>query len=226
VTRTVIVTALVALVAASRAQAQTPSAEPGRVEIAVASLWLGGASFGERSANETTRDGSTVALFSTTTALDAAAAIELRFGVRLTRRIDVEAVASYARPVLVATVTSDVEAGAGPFIAEERLQQFSFGADLIWRFSPLRAHPRWTPFVLAGAQYLRQLHETNTLLDDGEMYEAGGGVKYAIRSRERGLWKAIGLRGDVRASVRTAGIDVDGRAHVSPAIAASVYALF
>ena len=216
--------ALIAI-AAARVGAQAPAGESGRFEIAVGPLWIGAASFGERPANETTANGSAQALFTTTTSLDAAAGIELRVGVRLTQHLDVEALASYARPTLTATVRSDLEAGPGPFTAEERLQQFSIGGAVLWRVRPLRAQPRMTPFVLGAVNYARQLHEAETVVDDGELYEAGGGVKYAIRSRDSGV-KSIGVRGDVRAIVRSAGLNIDGRAHVSPAIAASFYLRF
>jgi hypothetical protein len=36
----------------------------------------------------------------------------------------------------------------------------------------------------------------------------------------------IGVRGDARAIVRTADINVDGRAHVSPALTASFFVRF
>ncbi|HMD37365.1 MAG TPA: hypothetical protein VKH42_20460 [Vicinamibacterales bacterium] len=225
-TRLSLIAALTVLLAPVPARAQAPAAESGRFEVGVAPIWIGGASLGDRAANETTRDGGAVPLFTTTTTLDATIGVEFRFGVRVTRHIDVEAAGSYARPPLVATVRSDFEAGPGPFTAEERVRQFSMGGTVLWRLRALRRNPRWTPFVIGGVRYVRQLHETETLLEDGEWYEAGGGVKYLIRSNGRGLMKSIGVRGDVRAIVRTASLDVDGRAHVSPAFAASFYVRF
>jgi len=82
------------------------------------------------------------------------------------------------------------------------------------------------PFVLGGAQYMRQVHEGGTLIESGRLYEAGAGIKYALGSRARGRLKAIGIRGEGRAIVRAAGVNVDGRAHVSPAVAASLYVRF
>jgi hypothetical protein len=38
--------------------------------------------------------------------------------------------------------------------------------------------------------------------------------------------KAIGVRAEARAIVRTAAISIDGQAHVSPALAASLYLRF
>jgi hypothetical protein len=218
--------AILLVLAASRAFAQAPAQEHGRFEVGVGPIWLGAASFEEQAANETTSSGTARALFVTDTSLNSTTGIELRFGVGLTRRLDVEAVGSYARPRLVTTVRSDLEAGPGPFTASEEMQQFSVGGAVVWRLRPLQARPRWIPFVRGGLQYVRQLHEEGTLLDDGEWYEAGGGVKYLIRSREHGAMKSIGIRADVRAIVRTSGLDVDGRAHVSPALAASLFVRF
>jgi len=90
----------------------------------------------------------------------------------------------------------------------------------------MRAHPRWVPFAIAGAAYMRQLHEQQTLLVSGRSFEGGAGVKYVLGSRAGARLKTAGVRADVRAIVRTAGVNVDGRAHVSPAIAASMYVRF
>ena len=97
---------------------------------------------------------------------------------------------------------------------------------MLWRFAPLRSHRRWIPFAIAGAQYMRQLHEGQTLLVAGRLYEGGGGVKYLLGSREHARLKTVGVRADVRAVVRTAGVNTDGRAHVSPAVAASLFVRF
>jgi len=209
--------ALLALCDASSVQAQT--AEPGRFELGVGPLWIGSASFGTRTATETTSSGASAPPFSATTALDAATGIEARFAMRVARRVDVETVGSYGRPHLVATVTQDLEAGAGPFTSDEAIQQFTVGGVVVWRWSALHSHPRVVPFAIGGVEYMRQLHAQQTLLVAGQFYEAGTGVKYLMRSR-------VGVRGEVRAIVRTAGVNVDGRAHVSPAIAASLFVRF
>jgi hypothetical protein len=200
-------------------QAQSAPGESARFEIGVGVSWNGQSSFGTRAANETTATGGALALFSTETSLSGAAGVEARFGVRLTRRIDVDAVAAYARPRLLAVVRSDSEAGAGPFTAAESIQQFAVGGAAVWRLAALQAHPKWTPFATAGVQYFRELHEGQLLVVAGPAYEAGGGVKYLPRSR-------VGIRADARAIVRTAAVNIDGRAHVSPAIAASLFIRF
>jgi hypothetical protein len=220
------VAALIVVVAAANARAQQSSSiapvEHGRFEVGLGPLWIGSATFGTRDATETTSTGSPFSLFSTTTALNAVTGIEARFGMRLTERLDVEAAGSYAGPHLVTTVRSDSEAGPGPFTSEEWVQQFTAGGDVLWRFAPLRSHQRWTPFAIAGAQYMRQLHEGQTLLVAGRLYEGGGGVKYLLGSREHARMKTVGVRADVRAVLRTASDNTDGREHASAAIAATL----
>jgi len=219
--------ALVAIVCgAAPALAQTAPAESGRFEVGIGPLWIGSASFGSRAANETDASGAAVPLFTATTALDAATGVEARFGIRLTRRLDVEGAGSYAGPHLATIVRADSEAGSGPFTSEEWIRQFTIGGAVIWRFAPLRAHARWVPFAIAGAAHMRQLHEQQTLLVSGRTYDGGAGVKYVLGSRAGARLKTAGVRVAVRAMVRTADVNVDGRAHVSPAIAASIYVRF
>jgi len=214
------------LCCAASARAQTAPSESGRFEVGIGPLWIGSASFGSRAANETNASGTAVPLFTTTTALDAATGVEVRFGIRLTRRLEVEAAGSYAGPHLVTTVRADSEAGSGPFTSDEWIQQFTAGGAVLWRFAPLRAHPHWVPFAIGGAAYMRQLHEQQTLLVSGRSYEAGAGVKYLLGARAGARLKTVGVRADVRAMVRTAGVNVDGRAHVSPARGASLFVRF
>lgn len=212
--------------AATAARAQTAPIERGRFEAGIGPLWIGPASFGTAHAAETDANGAAVNLFSAATALNSATGIEARLGTMLTPRVDVEAVGSYAGPHLVTTIRDDVEAGAGPIASEEWIQQFTVGGAVVWKLSALRSHPRLVPFVTAGAQYMRQLHEHETLLVAGRAYDAGGGVKILLGSRDRARLKTAGVRVDVRAIVRTAGVNTDGRAHVSPAIAASLFVRF
>ncbi|HYM23092.1 MAG TPA: outer membrane beta-barrel protein [Vicinamibacterales bacterium] len=213
-------------IAVAAVPARAEAAEQGRFEIGIGPLWMGSASFGARPADETNAAGQAVPLFVTATTLDAATGVEGRFGLRLTERFDVEATGSYAGPHLVAKVTSDSEAGLGPFTSDEWVQQFTVGAALVWKLPPLRRRPRWMPFVAGGAQYVRQVHEGGTLLESGQLYEAGAGIKYELGSRSGARLKAIGVRGEGRAVVRAAGVNVDGRAHLSPALAASLYVRF
>jgi hypothetical protein len=83
-----------------------------------------------------------------------------------------------------------------------------------------------TPFAAVGAGYLRQLHEGLSLIEEGRVYYVGGGAKYALFSRLRGVPRAAGARTDVRLNLLSGGITLDEslRAHVS--VSGSVFVVF
>ena len=62
----------------------------------------------------------------------------------------------------------------------------------------LRMGPRLVPFAAAGGGYLRQLHEGQTLVEQGQVYHAGGGLKYWLLTRKVGAVRSAGLRTDAR----------------------------
>jgi hypothetical protein len=163
-------------------------------------------------------------LFSTSSDLAAAGGIEGRIGVRLTRALQVEASSSYSRPQLRASVSGDIENAASAILVET-IQQFTVDGGVVLHLDQWRFGGRAVPFVSAGAGYLRQLHEGNALVVTGQMYRVGGGATCLLMSRSSGL-KGFGIRGDLRAIVRTKGVAFDHRAHASPAAAGSVFLRF
>ena len=60
------------------------------------------------------------------------------------------------------------------------------------------------------------------------MFRLGGGVKVPLVARAAGpnRVKQIGVRVDAGALVRMAGVTLDDRAHVAPAVAASLFVRF
>jgi outer membrane protein with beta-barrel domain len=204
---------------ASPAMAQA-TAIAGRLEVAAGALWFGQASLGNDDAHETTSTGGAFRLFSSSTTVASIAGFEARVGYRFNRRLEVEGAVSFVMPDLRVTVSNDAESAAGA-TATERMQQFSFGGDVLWYLSE---RGRLAPFVEAGAGYLRLLHDERTLVATGRTFEAGGGIKYAFRAATAGV-KAIGLRIDARGVARTnAGVFDDPR--ISPAAGASIYLRF
>lgn len=210
---------------ASPVAAQPASSIPGRLELGAGLLWIGGQPLGSRDANLTTGTGSTLRLFSSTSDLRPVTGFEGRVGVKLTRAVEGEVVASYATPRLRTRVSNDTENSAGA-TATESVQQYNVGAGVVWYALTPRAGARARPFVTAGASYLRQLHEAATLVVTGQTYYIGGGAKLLIVSRPRTALKVIGVRLDARAVVRTKGITFDGRRSISPAVGASLFARF
>jgi hypothetical protein len=214
----------VALGGASRLFAQTNSAA-GRVELAVGATWTGRAAMGQQAANETQSNGAARALFSSASELGSAPGMEARVGVRAARRLQIEANASYGVPQLRVTTSADVESAAG-VTATDRLQQYTLGAAAVWLVPIERLGPRTVPFVTGGAAYVRQLHEGGTLAQSGRLFDVGGGIERLLAARAGRRVKAVGIRGDVRARVRSSSVTIDGRAHAAPIVGGSLFVRF
>ena len=209
----------------SAADAQPASREPGRLDLSAGSLWIGRQLLGSTSANETTGAGGTFALFHASTDLASLSGLEGRVGVRVWRGIEAEVEASYGKPQLKVSISNDVE-NAAQVIAVETIQQITVGAGIVWSVPYRQWGGRLVPFLTAGAGYLRDVHEAQTLIDSGRYYQVGGGVKVLLVSRSRSFFKGLGVRADARAMVRSKGVAFDEAGHASPAIGASVFLRF
>ena len=209
---------------ASVAFAQAADTPP-RFDVGMGVLWAGSQPLGTQAANESTATGGTLALFSSSSELAAAAGLEARIGVRLTHSLVAEADASYLTPPLRIAISGDTE-NAAVVTATETIQQFTIGGNLLWYLPHRAAAPRLAPFALAGAGYLRQLHDRATLVETGHYYQFGGGATYLLVTGRRFHTKGVGARVDVRALVRSKGVAFDAGAHTSPAFGASVFVRF
>ncbi len=205
--------------AAANARAQPPM--HGRFEVSVGPAWFGGASMTPLTATETQADGTPRTVFDVSRDVTSAVAVEARVGVRATSRVTVAASGSYARPMLELKTSNDVEGAAGT-TASEPLQEFTVGGAVV--FFP-RPPARTMPFVTAGAAFARQLHQASTLANSGVLVDAGGGVDRVLSARA-GRLKAVGIRAEARARVRSRALALDGNVHVSPLLAASLFVRF
>jgi hypothetical protein len=205
------------------ASAQSADVDAGRLEVAFGALWIGEQALGSTTATETTPTLGRLPLFTTTSTLAAAPAIEGRVGWRIARALTAEAEASYGQPDLKIAISNDFE-GAPATTASERVQQFTIGGALVWSL-PIRIR-RLEPFVTGGAGYLRQLHENATLVQTGRYYQFGGGVMVLLASHPDSFLKAMGLRVDARAVIRVNGVAFDSSAHAVPAAGASLFVRF
>ena len=198
----------------------------GRMEASGGPIWMGAIPFGSTDATLTGAGGDRFRLFWTSSELLRATGLEVRVSHRVMRLVHAEISASYARPQLSTTVGSDVENGPSITAAEAITQVTLEGAGLV-HLPFVLAGPRILPFVTAGAGYLRQLHEGNTLVQTGRTYHIGGGAKVVLLSRDDRHWlKQVGARLDVRAEIRSGGIALDGRVHASPAVTAGIFGRF
>ena len=137
----------------------------------------------------------TTSLFTTSARIDAAPLIEGRVGVRLGRNVWVEGGGSYARPDFAVDIASDIE-GAPDVTAISTLNQLTVDGSLQYRWTDPAGG--LSPFVMAGAGYLRQLDDTRATAETGWLAQGGGGVLVRLSTRAR-LLAAPRDPGDVRA---------------------------
>jgi hypothetical protein len=201
------------------------SAPASRLELGVGVRWIGTEQLGVRSATETTGSGGTSPLFSTTSELGGAVGLDGRVGVRVFRDLVVEAQGAYMKPELRIAISADAE-GAAPVTATETIQQFTIGGDVVWYLPLHRSSPRLTPFAIGGAGYMRQLHDSGTLVDTGSFYHVGGGVSVLLGSGGRWHTKGLGVHADVQAFIRSNGVAFGDGAKASLAAGASFFVRF
>jgi hypothetical protein len=195
-----------------------------RPEVAIAGGWLAGAALGDGDANLRTREGDDSRLFSTSSRFAGAPGLELRVGLPLTRRYAVEGRVGFVHPEMRTAIAADAE-GAPAVTVAERIDQYTVEGAVVMMLDGWSVG-RLVPFASGGAGYLRQLHEGQTLVEEGIVYHAGGGVKHPLFARPNGWVRGAGLRGDVRLSVLTGGIDLDAGARTHASVSGSVYVTF
>lgn len=216
------------LVGARPADAQmTEQRRVRRVEIDAGGGMLGGAGLGSTDANLRANDPARrpFRLFSTESRVASAPTFHVRAGVAFSRRIGVEGGLTLSRPDIRSSVSADVE-DAPPITIAERVDQYVIDAGVVIMLSELGFSGRTLPFVTAGAGYLRQLHEGRTLVEQGRVYHAGGGVKHWLLARDRGVISAAGVRADARVYLMSGGIAFEDRLRPHAAISGSVFVTF
>jgi hypothetical protein len=193
--------------------AVSPAAAQSRIELGAGVSWISGFGAGGIDAQLTRNPatGSTpLTLFATDSRVRPAAAIAVRAGLYLTRRLEIEAIGEYARPVLRTTISSDFEGATGT-TAESRLTSVIAGGSLLYHFGAARL----TPFAFGGAGWMRQLDEDNVMLVTGAEVHGGAGVTYRID-------RHFALRGDGGVSMRRKSIAFDDARHVLLRLGGSV----
>jgi hypothetical protein len=220
--------AIVAVLAAAPAVAQTPgAARIGRVEVDAGGGWLGGAHLGAVDANlrAATATPTSFRLFSVDSRFAAAPTIHVKAGYSLSRRFGVEGGLTFSHPELRASISNDAEA-APPIAVAERIDQYGIDAGLVVMIRELAIGGRTLPFASGGAGYLRQLHEGQTVVEQGHFLYAGGGVKHWLLARERRFLNGAGLRLDARLYLMSGGIELEDRPRPHGAISGSIFLAF
>lgn len=216
------------LVAVAPSFAQTVGVQPvPRIEVDAGGGLVGGADLGTGDAN--LRANATARqpfrLFTADSRFERAPTVHVRAAVALSRRVALEGGVTRSRPDIRTSLTADAE-GAAPLTSIEQVDQYVFDAGLVWMIDALRLGDRLVPFVAGGGGYLRQLHEGRTLIEHGQVYHAGGGVKYWLMRRATGVVRSAGLRGDARVLLVRGGISFDDRPRPHVAISGGVFVGF
>ena len=197
---------------------EAPQLRDNRVTINAGITWLGGYDVGTSTAqlrgNGTGSTAPPFTLFKADSRFSAATAPELRVGVSLTPRLTIEGGASLSRPRIGVSISGDAETPAQE-LPGEKLQQYMFDGGLSWQL-PIHMGRRLAPFAIAGAGYLRQLHEDRTLAETGQIYYAGVGARYWMRGGHDKS-RPIGLRSEFRINMRSKGIDFADKTRAYPA---------
>jgi hypothetical protein len=220
--------AIVIVLTVAPAAAQTvDAARLGRVEMDVGGGWLGGAQIGSGDANlrAATATPTPFRLFSVDSRVAAGPTVHVKAGYALTRRFMVEGGLTLSHPELRSSVSNDVEA-APPITIAERVDQYGIDASLVVMIHELAIGGRTLPFVSGGAGYLRQLHEGQTVVEQGHLVHAGGGVKHWLLARERGFLNGAGVRVDARLYLISGGIAFEDRPRPHGAASGSVFLAF
>ena len=218
---------LVVLVLASTASAQSaepPTLRAHRATVIGGVTWSGSYPIGSRSA--TLRSSAVggnpppFTLFSAASTVESIAGFEGRVGFSFTRNLSVEIGGTFGKPKVRTAISADPEV-ASHVLEGEELQQYVFDAGAVWQL-PWRFGRRARPFVTGGSGYLRQLHQGRTLIEHGQIYYAGGGLRYWMRGGT-GAKGSLGLRADARAVWKKDGIDFDNQTRTFPTLSAFVF---
>jgi hypothetical protein len=210
------------------AYAQSPeTVRIGRVEVDAGGGWIAGAGAGSSDAN---LRAATVAptpfrLFSVESRFAGAPTFHVRAGYAFTSRFGVEGGLTISRPELRASISNDAEAAA-PITVAERIDQYGVDASVVVMIRELAIGGRTIPFASAGAGYLRQLHEGQTVVEQGHLFHVGGGVKHWLLARDRRFINGAGLRADAHLYFMSDGITFDDRPKPHGAISGSFFLAF
>jgi hypothetical protein len=218
--------ALVALIAAPAAAQDTPTLRPHAVVLGGGIVWSGGYDIGAASA-ELRGNGSGASpppftLLNMESSIQSAVAVEARVGFTLTPALALEAGFGYSSPDIDAVIADDAEAAPTTLESAETLRQYVIDGAVVWQVPRLRIGSRTRPFVIGGGGYLRQLYDERTLVETGQLFYAGGGLRTWLRGGSGG-GGSLGLRADVRVNWRWQGVEFEERTRTFPSIGIALF---
>jgi hypothetical protein len=184
-------------------------------EVTVGLMREAAADLGTSEATLTTPAGAPLALFKTSTRLEAASSIALRAAYNLSRMFAVEAGFSRTRPELRIQVSNDLESTPPSPISSRAYWLYHFDGTFVVHFPNVLPRARLTPYVFAGAGHTRQLAGGSVLLETGATFQAGTGAKYFFASRPSGFLRGAGVRGEAQWRRTGPGLDLLDEARIT-----------
>jgi hypothetical protein len=127
----------------------------------------------------------------------------------------------YSRPGVTTALSMDAEASPISLEAEQLSQYIVDVGGTLQLPGPVFGR-RVRPFISGGAGYLRQLYDERTLVETGQVFYAGGGVRAWLRGGD-GRARSLGIRSDVRATWRQDGVEFDDKTRVWPTVTAMIF---
>lgn len=214
------------LLSAGNASAQTADLPVRRLEIDLGGGWLGRASAGEADAEllANNREPQAFALFAADGRFAGSGMFQARAGTTLNRRFAVEGGVVISRPSLEVSTSADVEGGPSITIVE-RIDQYFFEGSVLILIDEV-AGPRTVPYAVVGGGYLRQLHEGRTVIEHGQLFHAGGGLKHWLRADNSGRLRGVGVRADARLYLLVSGAGIGDGPRPHLAATGSVFLAF
>ena len=194
--------------------------------LSVGGGWAGGESLGtvraeSRATGLGTLTPSAFPLFTTDSTLDAGPRAELALAVPVTRTLLVEVLGTLARPTLSTAISRDAE-GAPATTVTEDVDDYTVGGRVLYDVPRLAVGDRARPYVLAGGAYRRQLHEDRVLVETGQVWTAGAGLRLWLLGARQG--RSLGVTTELAWQWRTGGIAFTDGARGVPSFSLRLFA--
>jgi len=206
--RVVVVVFCVLAGAAARVEGQVYSGgdapDRGSIEVGGGGNWGPGFETG-RTIAELTRGGQSDGfdLFTSEEDVSGFPGLHAWLGFYLSRALSLEGGVRFSKPELAYRLSGDAES-APDETAAETLSSYVFEGSALFHFTQAAfAGGRGIPFVSGGGGYIRELHESNQLVETGNEIHVTGGFKYWFGSGDH----RFGLRAEAGISSREQGFD-------------------
>jgi hypothetical protein len=214
------------LLLADPATAQPALWRPWRPVVSLGGGWTGAEALGTvraetRAAGLGTLTPSVFPLFTAESTLEGAPRAELTVAVPVTRTLLVEVLGTVARPTLSTAISRDAE-GAPATTVTEDVDDYTVGGRVLYEVPRLSIGKRARPYLLAGGAYLRQLHEDQVLVETGQAWTAGAGLRLWIAGARQG--RSLGVTTEFAWQWRTGGIAFTDGARGVPSFALRLFA--